>query len=188
MTLFIGTMLGWTVLSPIHILWVNLITDTLPALALGMEKAEPGIMKRRPRPARSSFYSGGVGIDIIYQGIIEGLLTLVAFYIGSFTGPSPSVGAGVTMAFATLGIIQVFHTFNVRSSRESLFKIGIFTNPYVTGAFLIAILLQLSVIVLPFLNPIFNVVQLSFMQWIYVFALSIAIIPIVEIVKLFKRR
>lgn len=188
LTLFIGTMLGWTVLSPIHILWVNLITDTLPALALGMEKAEPGIMKRRPRPARSSFYSGGVGIDIIYQGIIEGLLALVAFYIGSFTGPSPSVGAGVTMAFATLGIIQVFHTFNVRSSRESLFKIGIFTNPYVTGAFLIAILLQLSVIVLPFLNPIFNVVQLSFMQWIYVFALSIAIIPIVEIVKLFKRR
>jgi len=188
LTLFIGTMLSWTVLSPIHILWINLITDTLPALSLGMEKAEPGIMKRKPRPARSSFYSGGVGTDIIYQGIIEGILTLFAFYIGSFIGPNASVGAGVTMAFATLGIIQVFHTFNVRSGRESLLKIGIFTNPYVTGAFIIAIVLQLSVIVLPFLNPLFNVVGLSFEQWIYVLALSFSIIPIVEVVKFFRRR
>ncbi|NMA65458.1 MAG: calcium-translocating P-type ATPase, SERCA-type [Clostridiaceae bacterium] len=188
LTLFIGTMLGWTVLSPIHILWVNLITDTLPALALGMEKAEPGIMKRKPRPAKSSFYSEGVGIDIIYQGIIEGLITLAACYIGSFIGPNASAGAGITMAFATLGMIQVFHTFNVRSNKESIFTIGIFSNPYVTGAFLIAVVLQLSVIVLPFLNPIFNVIQLSLMQWIYVFALSFIIIPIVEIVKLFRRR
>lgn len=188
LTLFIGTMLGWTVLSPIHILWVNLVTDTLPALALGMERAEHGIMNRKPRPANSSFYSGGVGVSIIYQGIIEGLITLIAFYLGSHTGQTPSLQTGITMAFATLGLIQVFHSFNTRSMDESLFQIGVFTNPYVTGAFLISVVLQLSVIALPFLNPIFDVVQLTFMQWIYVAGLSFSIIPIVEIVKLIKRR
>ncbi len=186
LTLFVGTMLGWTVLSPIHILWVNLITDTLPALALGMERAEPGIMNKKPRPAKSSFYSGGVGVSIIYQGIIEGLITLAAFYLGSFIGTDASVEAGITMAFATLGLIQVFHAFNARSTDESIFKIGVFTNPYVTGAFFISVILQMSVIAIPFFNPIFNVVQLSFMQWIYIVALSFMIIPIVEIVKLFK--
>ena len=85
-TLFVATLLGWTILSPIHILWVNLITDTLPALALGLEQAEKNIMKKQPRSARSSFYSEGVGISIIYQGIIEGLLTLLAFYLGANVG------------------------------------------------------------------------------------------------------
>ncbi len=187
-TLFVATLLGWTILSPIHILWVNLITDTLPALALGMEKAESGIMKKKPRKASSSFYSEGVGINIIYQGIIEGLLTLAAFYVGAHIGPDASSEAGITMAFAALGMIQLFHSFNTRSNEESIFKIGIFTNPYVIGAFVIAAVLQLSVILLPFLNPIFNVVQLSLAQWVSAIGISFVMIPVVELIKLIKRK
>lgn len=186
-TLFVATMIGWRVLSPIHILWVNLITDTLPALALGMEKAEAGIMKKKPRPARSSFYSEGVGISIIYQGIIEGLLTLAAFYIGGHVGVNASPEAGITMAFAALGMIQLFHAFNARSNDQSIFKIGLFSNPYIIGAFIIAALLQLSVIFLPFLNTVFSVVQLDAIQWLWVLGISFSIIPIVEFVKMFKR-
>lgn len=186
--LFAATMLGWSILSPIHILWVNLITDTLPALALGMEKAESGIMKRMPRKANSSFYSEGVGINIIYQGILEGLLTLLAFYVGAHMGPDASPEAGITMAFAALGMIQLFHAFNTRSKEDSIFKIGISTNPYVVGAFVIAGVLQLSAILLPFLNPVFSVIQLSSAQWLSAVGISFAIIPIVELVKLMKRR
>ncbi|MCX7772622.1 MAG: HAD-IC family P-type ATPase, partial [Clostridia bacterium] len=186
-TLFVATMVGWSVLSPIHILWINLITDTLPALALGMERAESGIMKRKPRKARSSFYSDGVGFSIIYQGIIEGFLTLAAFYVGGHVGPDASPAAGITMAFAALGLIQLFHSFNARSNDKSIFKIGIFTNPFVVGAFLLSAFLQLSVILFPFLNTVFRVTLLTGTQWLIVIGISFAIIPIVEIVKLFKR-
>ncbi len=182
-TLFVATLLGWTILSPIHILWINLITDTLPALALGLEQAEKNIMKKQPRSARSSFYSEGVGISIIYQGIIEGLLTLLAFYLGANVGIGASDQAGITMAFAVLGLIQLFHAFNTRSVHESLLKIGVLTNPYVAGAAAIAAILQLSVIVLPVLNPIFKVVQLNGFQWLWTIGISFSIIPIVEIVK-----
>lgn len=191
-TLFVATMLpavfGAHILFPIHILWINLITDTLPALALGMEKAEKGIMKKKPRPARASFYSEGVGINIIYQGIIEGGLTLAAFLIGTTYAPDPGhYEIAITMAFAALGLIQLFHAFNARSNEDSIFRLGLFTNKFLVGAFVVSAILQLSVILLPFLNGVFRVTPLSLGQWLEVIGISFAIIPVVELVKLVQR-
>lgn len=184
-TLFIGTMLNWTVLLPIHILWVNLVTDTMPALALGMEKAEKDIMKQKPRKASSSFFSEGFGISILYQGILKGLITLTAYYIGL---KFYSQEIAITMAFATLGLIQLTHSLNVRSNTKSLFKLGLFSNLYSVGAITIAAILQLIVIIVPSFNSIFHVKPLNLEQWLIVIAASLIIIPIVEIVKLIVNR
>lgn len=184
LTLFIATLLNWNILSPIHILWINLVTDTLPALALGVEKAEMDIMKQKPRKSSSSIFAGGLGTNIIYQGILEGLLTLGAFYIAR-TLYSPEVS--ITVAFSTLGLIQLTHAFNVRSDRKSIFQIGLFSNMYLIGAIATSVVLQLIVIVIPELNGIFRVVQLDARQWLLVLAFSLAIVPVVELVKLFQR-
>ena len=184
-TLFIGTMLNWTVLLPIHILWVNLVTDTFPALALGMEKAERNVMAQPPRPAGASFFGDGVGTSIIYQGILKGLITLTAYLIG-ITYYSREVAT--TMTFATLGLIQLTHSFNVRSNTQSLFRLGIGTNGYLIAANVFSGLLQVSVILIPFLNDLFRVEHLNLTQWAIVIAASLAIIPIVETVKWFGRR
>ena len=186
-TLFIATLLPAVfsehILFPIHILWINLITDTLPALALGMEQAEPGIMKRPPRDPKSSFFAEGVGISIIYQGILEGCLVLLAYIIGKQYSPETAT----TMAFVALGLIQLFHSFNTRSSEDSIFSIGLFSNPWILGALAVSAILQLSVILLPFLNNLFHVVPLTAGQWLTVLGLSFSMIPIVEIVKLVQR-
>jgi len=184
LTLFVATLMNWTILFPIHILWVNLVTDTLPALALGMEPAESGLMKRKPRNLKESFFADGVGISILYQGVAEGLLTLAAFFVG-YTGWSPETG--ITMAFASLALIQLAHSMNARSATESIFKLGFLKNRYLLGAIGIAATLQISVIAIPGLNTIFRVTHLTGVQWVWVAGLSIAIIPIVETVKFFKR-
>lgn len=179
-TLFVATMLNWTILFPIHILWVNLVTDTLPALALGVEKAEKDVMKQKPRRASSSFFSDGVGFSIVYQGIFKGLLTLAVY----FTGISLYSGeTAITMAFATLGLIQLTHSLNARSNTKSLFRLGLFSNMYLIGAIAVSALFQVIVIIAPFLNEIFKVKQLSLGQWGIVLAASLAIIPIVELFK-----
>ncbi len=180
-TLFIGTMLSWTVLLPIHILWVNLVTDTLPALALGMEKTEKDIMKQKPRRSNSSFFSEGIGISILYQGIFKGLITLTTYYIG-FRLYSHEIA--VTMTFATLGLIQLTHSLNVRSNTKSLFKLGLFSNLYLVGAIAIAAILQLIVIIVPYFNEIFKVKHLNLEQWLIVITAALLIIPVVEVVKL----
>lgn len=180
-TLFIGTMLNWTVLFPIHILWVNLVTDTFPALALGMEKAEQNVMRQKPRNAKSSFFAGRVGLSIVYQGIIKGLITLSVFYIG-YTLYGQKIA--VTMTFITLGLIQLTHSLNVRSNTQSLFKMGIFSNPYLTGAIVLAAVLQIIVVLMPSLNHIFRVECLNLTQWLIVLAATFVIIPIVELAKI----
>lgn len=184
-TLFIATMFNWTILYPIHILWVNLVTDTLPALALGLEKAEKDVMKQPPRGYDSSFLSEGTGIRIIYQGILKGVITLAVFYIGirSYTQP-----IAMTMAFATLGLIQLTDSMNVRSKNKSLFKIGWFTNLYLIGAIIISALLQISVIIIPYLNNIFKLQPLNMTQWGIVLGASFIIIPIMEILKSIKTK
>ncbi len=188
LTLFIATMLNWIVLLPIHILWVNLITDTLPALALGVEKGSKNIMKRKPRKAKASFFSDGVGLNIIVQGMFKGFLTLLTFYLGySFY----SEEIAITMTFMTLGLIQLFHSLNVRSNTQSIFKLGLFTNPALIGAILVGGILQVIVIFVPFLRELFKVEWLNLEQWGIVLAASLAIIPIVEIGKMvlnFKHR
>jgi Ca2+-transporting ATPase len=175
---------NWTILQPIHILWVNLVTDTLPALALGVEKAEEDIMKQKPRNSKSSFFSEGVGISILYQGICKGIITLAVFYAGT---ELYSQEIAMTMAFATLGLIQIAHSLNVRSNKKSLFKMGLLSNKYLFAAIIISAFMQLFVIIIPCFISIFKVKWLNFEQWIIVLIASIAIIPIVEIGKIITR-
>lgn len=184
LTLFIATMVGWRILEPIHILWINLVTDTLPALALGLEKAGDDVMKRKPRKSSSSIFAGGVGVGIVYQGIIEAALTLLVYY---WAHTHYNEGVAVTMAFATLGLLQITHAFNVRSNTKSLFQIGLLTNRFMLGASVISGLLLVLVIIIPGLNDWFGVEHLNGLQWGIVCAAAIAIVVIVEIVKLFLR-
>lgn len=181
LTLFIATMIGWRILEPIHILWINLVTDTLPALALGLEKAGNDVMTRKPRKSSSSIFAGGVGAGIIYQGIIEAALTLLVYY---WAHTHYNEGVAVTMAFATLGLLQITHAFNVRSNTKSLFQIGWFTNPYMLGASVISGLLLVLVIIIPGLNEWFGVSHLSGLQWGIVCGAAAAIVVIVELVKI----
>ncbi|ADY55923.1 calcium-translocating P-type ATPase, PMCA-type [Syntrophobotulus glycolicus DSM 8271] len=184
-TLFVATMLNWTILQPIHILWVNLVTDTLPALALGVEQAEEDIMKNRPRKSTSSFFSEGVGVSIFYQGICKGLITLLIFYLGSVFYTQE---IAMTMAFATLGLIQLAHSLNVRSNSKSIFRIGLLSNRYLIAAIVFSAVIQLFVIVVPYFHSIFKVSSLNAEQWLMVLLASAAIIPVVEIGKMIARR
>nr|WP_219218681.1 cation-translocating P-type ATPase [Paenibacillus sp. S150] len=181
LTLFIATMIGWRILEPIHILWINLVTDTLPALALGLEKAGDDVMSKKPRKSSSSIFAGGVGVGIVYQGLIEAALTLFVYY---WAHTHYNEGVAVTMAFATLGLLQITHAFNVRSNTRSLFQIGWFTNRYMLGASVISALLLVLVIIIPGLNEWFGVSHLSGLQWGIVCGAAAAIVVLVELVKL----
>ncbi|MDD5604232.1 MAG: cation-translocating P-type ATPase, partial [Eubacteriales bacterium] len=182
LTLFVATMLNWTILLPIHILWVNLVTDTFPALALGFEKAEKDIMKRPPVKSGISFFAGGMGTNIVYQGLLEGMITLLSFYVASTLYEDNTTA--ITVAFATLGLVQLFHAYNVRSNTHSVFGRAIPFNPHLLGAVIISALLQVAVIIIPVFNRIFKVSHLTAAQWGLVIACSFSIIPMVEIVKL----
>lgn len=180
LTLLVATMLNWPILSPIHILWINLVTDTFPALALGLEEGENDLMQQKPRRARASVFAEGVGTNIIYQGILQALLTLAAYYIGL---NYYSHGIAVTMAFATLALIQLAHAYNVRSRTHSILAMGLFTNKYLLGATLISGILVVGVILIPAISKYFRVEALSLEQWLIVLGLAISIIPGVELVK-----
>lgn len=190
LSVFIATMLGFTILQPVHMLWINLITDSLPALALGMEPGEDNAMKKPPRDAKSGIFSGGVGIDIFYQGFFVALLTLAAYLIGhrmesglwEFTN-SPD---GMTMAFLTMSMAEIFQSFNMRSQRGSLFTLTK-RNLYLIGAAVLALLLTTAVIYVPFLVSAFGFTSISFVEYITALGLAIAIIPLVELVKLCQR-
>lgn len=183
-TLFIATLIGWRILEPIHILWINLVTDTLPALALGLEKADSDVMSKKPRKSSSSIFAGGVGIAIIYQGLLEAGLTLMVYY---YAHTHYDEGVAVTMAFATLGLLQITHAFNVRSNTKSLFRIGLFSNRFMLGASVVSGLLLVLVIIIPGLNEWFGVQHLNGLQWGIVCGAALAIVVIVELVKLVLR-
>ncbi len=170
-------------LLPIHILWINLITDSLPALALGVDPSEPDIMKRKPRDPKKSIFADGLLLSIIFQGLIIGTVTLIAFNLGNRT----SVDEGRTMAFVTLSLTQLMHTFNVRSVDKSIFQIGLFTNKYLIGANLISILLIVLLIVVPPLRDIFKLTTLGTEYLLEVIGLSLVPIVLVEIKKLIRR-
>lgn len=179
-TLFMATLLGWVEpLIPIHILWVNLVTDTLPALALGLDPAEAGIMKQKPRDPRSGIFADGLGIKIGIGGLIIGGLSLTAYRIGL----TYDLKTAQTMTFAVLGLSQLVHSHNVRSEINSLFKTGIFTNLYLVGATICSAALQLVVIFVPFLRDIFKVSLLTQEQWLMVLALALMPVVIVELKK-----
>ncbi|BDZ29977.1 cation-translocating P-type ATPase [Lactiplantibacillus sp. WILCCON 0030] len=192
LTLFMMTMLGWQILAPVHILWINLVTDTLPAIALGVEPTEKNIMAHKPRGRNSNFFSGGVFSSIIYQGLLEGGITLLVYWL-AITYPvhanaSLAHADALTMAFATLGLIQLFHAFNSKSIHESLFTVGLFRNKFFNWAILIAFALLAMTIVVPGFNSLFHVTHLDAYQWGIVFAASLAMVIVVEIVKFFQRR
>lgn len=181
--LLIATLLNWhEPLLPIHILWVNLVTDSLPALALGVDPAEKDIMDRKPRPANSNIFDKGMVGRILYQGGLVGILTLSVFLIGMTDG----VDVARTMAFAVLSFSQLFHAFNVRSNKLSIFRLGLFSNRKLIGAVLASSLLQLAVMFIPILSKLFHVVGLDLGQWAYVVLLSSMPILVVEILKLLK--
>jgi Ca2+-transporting ATPase len=183
-TIFVSIFMGWqTPLLPIHLLWVNLVTDSLPAIALGMDPADPGIMKRKPRPNNSSLFSGGLWQRIVSEGLMIGSLALLAFGIGAvhFDPPGSHMTA-TTMCFATLSMSQLFHAFNMRSE-ESLMKLDILGNIYLVGALVIGVIMQVSVISVPSLSAIFKVVPLNRLQWLVVGMLCVMPIIVVELQK-----
>ncbi|WP_137597890.1 calcium-translocating P-type ATPase, PMCA-type [Paucilactobacillus kaifaensis] len=192
LTLFMMTILGWQILAPVQILWINLVTDTFPAIALGVEPTEKNIMKRPPRGRTSNFLSGGVLSSIIYQGILEGLLTLgvyaYALWMPLHTSSEQIHADALTMAFATLGLIQLFHAFNSKSIHQSLFTIGFWKNKYFNLAILVAFLLLAMTIWLPGFNQLFHVTHLELSQWAVVGFAGLMMIVIVELVKLVQRR
>ena len=189
--IFFATLFGWDVLQPVHLLWINLVTDTLPAIALGVEPAEPGIMTHKPRGRQSNFFDGGVFGAIMYQGVFQTILVL-AVYGWGLVFPEHHTQAEIhadalTMAYATLGLIQLLHAFNVKSVYQSVFKVGLFRNKTFNWAIPVAFILLMATIVVPGFNNLFHVSHLSFTQWLAVIVGSFLIVVLVEIVKAIQR-
>lgn len=189
--IFFATLFGWDVLQPVHLLWINLVTDTLPAIALGVEPAEPGIMTHKPRGRQSNFFDGGVFAAIMYQGIFQTILVL-AVYGWGLVFPEHHTQAEIhsdalTMAFATLGLIQLLHAFNVKSVYQSVFKVGLFRNKTFNWAIPVAFVLLMATIVVPGFNNLFHVSHLSLTQWLAVIVGSFLIVVSVELVKVIQR-
>lgn len=190
-TIFFATLFGWDVLQPVHLLWINLVTDTLPAIALGVEPAEPGVMSHKPRGRKSNFFDGGVMGAIIYQGIFQTVLVL-GVYGWALMFPEHATNRMVhedalTMAFATLGLIQLVHAFNVKSVYQSIFTVGAFKNRTFNWAIPIAFLLLMITIVVPGFNDLFHVSHLSATQWLAVIIGSSLMVVLTEIVKAIQR-
>jgi Ca2+-transporting ATPase len=188
--------MGFTLLKPVHLLFINLVTDCFPALALGMEKAEPDTMQRPPRDSKEGIFAGGLFFDIAYQGILVTALTLISYLIGSFMDPEVgSFGAlremgasdhGMTMAFLTMSMCEIFHSFNLRSQRKSIFSLK-GQNVVLWAAMIGSFLLTTALLEIPFLANAFGFTPIGLSEYGIAIALAFVVIPIVEIVKLFQR-
>lgn len=187
-TIFVASLIGvfgmsvGVPLEPVHLLWVNLITDSLPAFALGMEKVDDDIMKKKPRPKDESFFANGLGFKIAWQGIMIGTLTLISYLIGN----SYSHEVGQSMAFVTLSVSQLLHAFNIKSNKSILNK-SVFDNKYLWMALGVGLILQSSIMYIPFLSDIFNLVSLDFVHIMTALGLAAMVIVIVDISKLFTK-
>lgn len=178
--IFVGLLIGLdTPLLAIQLLWINLVTDSLPAIALGLEPIDKNIMNKKPKKSSESIFAGGLWGSIFVEGMMIGILTLFAFAIGN---NKYGIEVGRTMAFFTLSALELVHSINVRSE-ESIFRIGIFSNIYLVGAFIIGIMLQFLVIAIPSLAKIFESVPLNLTQWIYVAVISILPLILIELQK-----
>jgi Ca2+-transporting ATPase len=191
LSIFIATLLNFTILKPVHLLWINLVTDSFPALALGVEEAESDIMNRPPRSSSASIFSQGVGTDIVYNGILITILTLAAYFIGHvFEGGSwadLNSADGITMAFLTLSMAEIFHSFNIRSQRGSIFKLKKQNNTLIFAA--IASLVSTTLVIyVPFLANAFGFEHISIEEYLIAIGIASLIIPIVEIIKFFQRK
>ena len=189
---FTSSLLGITMLTPAHLLWINMVTDSTPGLALGMEKAEGDLMKRKPRNSNESLFANGTGVDVALRGLFMGILIIISYFIGEFieTGAidlSVSSLDGMSMAFLTANFVQVFHAICMRSQRESLFKLKSF-NWWLLGAFILASILTIGVIYIPFFTNLFNFTTISFKEFLIAFGLAFSVVPGTEIIKFFQRK
>ena len=190
-SIFVATLLGFSILQPVHLLWINLVTDCFPALALGMERAEADIMRRKPRDAKAGVFAGGMGADIAYQGIVVSLLTLASYFVGHFIESGvweiANSADGTTMAFLTMSMAEICHSFNMRSQRGSLFTLkGM--NKALNWAALGSLFATTLVCEVPFLANAFGFAPVDFIEYVVALCFAVSIIPIVEIVKFFQRK
>ena len=190
-SIFAATLLGFTILKPVHLLWINLITDCFPALALGMERAEPDIMRRRPREAKSGVFSGGLGFDVAYQGLLVSALTLLSYFIGHFMESGvweiANSADGMTMAFLTLSMAEIFHSLNLRSQRGSIFRLK-GQNKALNLAALASLILTTLVIEVPFLAHAFGFATIELAEYAVALGLAVTMIPMVEFIKWMQRK
>ena len=196
LSVFVATLVGFTIFQPVQLLWINLITDCFPALALGMEEAEGDIMKRKPRKASDGVFAGGMGVDILFQGIVITILVLASFFVGVYLDmgyiniadmiAGTADEEGVTMAFITLSMVEIFHCFNMRSRRASLFSMKK-QNKWLWGAAILALILTVIVVEVPFLAEMFGFMELPMEALAAALGLAFLIIPIMEVYKAVMR-
>ena len=187
LTIFIATLIlpaETAIFEPVHLLWINLVTDCFPALALGMEKAEPNIMRRKPRDAKAGIFADGMGIDIGYQGALVTVLVLVSYFLGTNMG---GASHGTTMAFLTMSMAEIFHSFNMRSQRQSIFKLGS-QNKFLLLAGIGSFLATTVVCEIPFLADAFGFAHVGLDEYILAIALGVVVIPVVEAIKFVQRK
>ena len=191
LSIFFATLMGFTILQPVHLLWVNLVTDCFPALALGTEKAEPDIMRRKPRNAKAGIFADGMGFDIAYQGVLVTILTLLSYFIGHYMESGvweiTNSPHGTTMAFLTLSMAEIFHSLNMRSQRESIFRLGS-RNRMLLIAAVGSFLATTLVCEVPFLAAAFEFTSVELNEYLIAILLGALVIPIVEAVKFFQRK
>ncbi len=188
---FTSSVLGVTMLTPAHLLWINMVTDSAPGLALGMEKAEGDIMKRKPRKSNESVFSNGAGRDMIIHGLIMGFLVVLSFFIGEYMENGvwrlAESGDGMSMAFLTMNFIEMFHAVCMRSQRNSIFRMR-HMNWWLLGAFILTTIFTLGIIYIPFFVKLFGFTSISFIEFITAFGLAFLIVPIIEITKLIEKK
>ena len=191
---FCSSLLGFTLLNPVHLLFINLITDTFPALALGMEKGEPDTMERPPRDSGEGIFARGLGADVVYQGVLVTVITILSYLIGNFfeSGTFFPVAGGVsdhgmTMAFLTMSMCEIFHSFNVRSQRKSIFSLKTH-NKVLWLSMAASLLMTTMVLEVPFLANAFGFTPIGLTEYLIALGMGLLVIPVVEIVKFFQRR
>ena len=191
LSIFFATLMGFTILKPVHLLWINLVTDCFPALALGMEKAEPNIMRRKPRDAKAGIFANGMGFDVAYQGVLVTVLVMTSYFIGHYmeTGNWAITNSahGTTMAFLTMSMAEIFHSLNMRSQRGSIFKLGS-QNKMLFLAAAGSFIATTIVCEVPFLAAAFEFTSVELNEYIIAIVLGALVIPVVEIVKLIQRK
>ena len=183
LAMFISTLCGFALLKPAHLLWINLITDTFPAVALGMEQAESDVMTRPPRKKQESIFANGLGVNVILHGILIAAITLSAYFVGGHLGGEGIQSEqGMTMAFVTMSMTEIFHAYNARSTIKSIFRLKSH-NRILWAAMILSLALTTAVVYIPGLNTAFGFVSISVMEYFISLALAFAIIPLVELQK-----
>ncbi len=194
---FSATLMGFTLLNPVHLLFINLVTDCFPALALGMEEAEPDTMNRPPRDSKEGIFAGGLFVDIVYQGVLVTALTIISYIIGSILDPEVGSFAalraagvsehGMTMAFLTMSMCEIFHSFNLRSQRKSVFSLKT-QNKILWAAMIGSLILTTLLLEVPFLANAFGFMPIGLTEYAIAMGLAVLVIPVVETVKFFQRK